>query len=49
MSTGSPASTVAVQEDGSAEIIAKPVTRKIFTNATLLQQVNTVSQVVNNG
>ena len=40
---------IAVGEDGSAEIIAKPVTRKIFSNAALLQQIASTPQVVNNG
>jgi len=40
---------IAVQPDGSAEIMAMPVKRKIFTNAALKQQIASVPQVVNNG
>ena len=40
---------IAVQRGWHAEIIAKPITRKIFSNATLLQQIAPISQVVNNG
>lgn len=40
---------IAVQPDGSANIVAKPVQRRIFSNAALLQQVASVAQVVNNG
>ena len=40
---------IAVQPDGSAEVINKPVTRKMFSNAALLQQIASIPQVVNNG
>ena len=40
---------IAVQPDGTAEIISRPVTRTMFSNATLRQQIASIPQVVNNG
>ena len=40
---------IAVQPDGSADIVSRPVTRKIFSNAALKQQIASIPQIVNNG
>ena len=40
---------IAVQEDGTAEITANPIARKMFSNAALLQQVASIPQICNNG
>ena len=40
---------IAVQPDGSADVVARPVTRKIWSNAALKQQIASIPQVVNNG
>jgi len=40
---------IAVKPDGTAEVIPRAVSRTIFTNDTLKQQVAHIPQVVNNG